>query len=255
MAFPRKVPLEKRFLGIFTAYLDESGTHEESDVVAVAGFFSVADRWVKFSQEWQAVLDYYCLDYFHMTDFESSQGQFKEWDAQKHKDCLNKLLGIIKENVIGSVGWAVSRRSFDAILSKPARKICGDAYGLASIGCFRSLAQIVIKKDGQAEYVMESGAEGSGALLWIYREGRKDPEWRDNNRLLSLAFQDKRYFLPLQSADIMAYELYKQFLRQLGIEDRPKRYPLKQLGTTFHEWHYPDDDELRGIDDWLSRPR
>lgn len=242
-------------MGVFTVYLDESGTHQTSDTVVVAGFFSVASRWVKFSEEWQEALNDYQLDYFHMTDFENRQGRFKGWSTREHEDCLNRLLGIINENVIGSVGWVVSKRSFDEILSEYAKAICGDAYGLAAIGCFRSLAQIVIEEDGQAEYVMESGAEGSGALLRIYREGRKDPEWRDNNRILSLAFQDKRYFLPLQAADIMAYELYKQFLRQLGVEDRPARYPLKKLGTTLHEWHYPNDDELRSINEWLSRLR
>lgn len=145
MAFPHKVPLEKRFLGVFTAYLDDSGTHTTSDVVVVAGFISLANKWEKFTQEWKEALDDYHLDYFHMTDFENSRKQFKGWNGQERKNRLNRFLGIIKNHVLYSVGWAVPKQSFNAILSNPAKAICGDAYGLAAIGCFRSLAQIAVR--------------------------------------------------------------------------------------------------------------
>ena len=39
------------------------------------------------------------------------------------------------------VGWAIRKEKFDSIFSEVAKKICGDAYGLAAIGCFRSIAQ------------------------------------------------------------------------------------------------------------------
>lgn len=251
------MPLEKRFLGIFTAYLDESGTHKTSSVVVVAGFISDASRWENFTQEWKEALDDYHLAYFHMTDFENKRGQFKGWNGQERKNRLNRFLGIIKKYALYSMGWAVPRQPFDAILSEPAKAICVDAYGLAAIGCFRSFAQIAVdpRVDGWGEYVMESGARGSGALLKIFNIGSEDPEWLDNNRIKSLTFQDKRLFLPLQAADILAYELYKQLPRQLGMEGRQIRYPLKQLVTPIKDWHYTDDAELRSINEWLSRPR
>jgi len=255
MAFPSKVPLEKQFLGVFTAYLDESGTHKESDVVAVAGFISDTSRWKKFSQEWQKALDDYGLEYFHMTDFENRQKQFKNWEGQERKNRLNRFLRIIKKHVLYSVGWVVPRQSFDAIFSDPAKAICGDAYGLAAIACVRSSAKIMVSMDSWAEYVLETGAKGRGALLWISREGQKDPEWRDNNRMQSLKFQDKRRFLPLQAADILAYELFKHLPNQLMRGVRKDRYPYRQLATIKKEWHYTDNDELENNNEWLSRPR
>jgi hypothetical protein len=163
-------------LGVFTVYLDDSGTHATSDVVVVAGFVSEASRWEQFSHEWQAALDCYNLDYFRMADFESSQGQFKDWKGQQRKKRFNRFLGIIKKYVLTSVGWAIPRSSFDVILSDLAKRICGDAYGLAALACFRSLAQLAIhpEVDGWFRYVLESGTRGRDALSRIHAEGRKE---------------------------------------------------------------------------------
>ena len=105
------------------------------------------------------------------------------------------------------------------------------------------------------EYVLESGTRGRNALSWIHAEGQKDAEWQDNNRIVSLSFQNKRFFLPLQAADILAYELFKHLPNQLQGRVRPDRYPLRQLATINNEWHYTDDAELGNINEWLSRPR
>ena len=101
------------------------------------------------------------------------------------------------------------------------------------------------------EYVMEAGQPGSAALSRIFSEGEKDPEWTDNNRIISLKFKDKRT-TPLQASDILAYELYKQGLRLFGRETRNVRYPLRQIARSLNEWHYVDDEELRRVNDWLS---
>jgi hypothetical protein len=68
---------------------------------------------------------------------------------------------------------------------------------------------------------------------------------RVNLRLLSIAFEDKRLFPPLQAADLLAYELHKQLPRQLGIETRPIRYTLRELAKLPRSWGTMDADEMR----------
>lgn len=244
---------------LYTAYLDDSGTHRDSQVVAVAGFVTDVVAWERFSEEWGDALDQAGIESFHMADFENRQGPFKEWAEDERRENLNRFLTIIKKHTVdgSSVGWAVPKKNFDSIFSEKAKKICGDAYGLAAIGCFRSIGKVAAdpRLDGWVEFVIESGTQGRDALQWIHREGRKDPEWMDNNRIISLAFRDKRLYLPLQAADILAYELYKKLQVQLGLTQyRSDRYPLLQLVSPARQWHYPDDDELRSINEWLSKP-
>lgn len=241
---------------LYTAYFDESGTHDDSEVVAVAGFVANPSQWEQFSEDWQAALNDCCsLEYFHMSDFESRHGPYESWTDAERKDRLNRFLDIIQKHAQQSIGFVIPKGSFDLLMSDRAKEVCGDAYGLAAIGCWHKLAITARdpRVDGVLEYVMESGARGGGALLKIVAERSEDVEWLDSTRILSLSFRDKRAFPPLQAADILAYELYKQGLRQFGPETRAARYPLKQLWTPNRQWHYPDDDELSRTNEWLAR--
>lgn len=255
--FPPSVPPERRLVtNRYTAYFDESGTHPGSEYVVVAGFVANEPAWLEFSAEWQVALDSYDLEFFHMSDFENRQGPYRFWCEDERKERLNQLLDIIHKHVFQSIGCIVLKKSFDSIMSPQARIICGDAYGLASLACFRNLGDTAKnpKIDGVMDYIMERGAMGSTALLHIWREGAKDPKWMENNRIHSLDFRDKRAFLPLQAADILAYELYKHASRRFGQESRPTRYPIKRLARTLPQWNYIDNEELGRTNDWLSAP-
>jgi hypothetical protein len=239
---------------LYSVYLDESGTHKGSDAVVVAGFISNATKWNAFSIEWKAALDAWGVPMFHMADFENWQGCFASWSKDDHKSHLNHLLETIKRHTFSSIAFVVRKKSFDKILSDRAKRLCGDAYGLASIGCWYNLRQVVKESrvDGYIDYTMESGSKGRSALAWIYGEQSKYLEWVEDTRMFSLSFRDKRLILPLQAADILAYEIYKQTKRQFGRDKRPERYPLKQLNIPSRQWHYADDTELKSVDDYLN---
>lgn len=239
---------------VYNIYRDESGTHRGAEIVVVAGFISNVDRWVELSAAWLDALKSWGIDSFHMTDFENRQNQFRGWSETQRKECLNHLIDLINGHTFNSIGYAVPGKSFDTILSEKARRLCGDAYGLASIGCFTNTARVArtSEDDVWIDYVMESGAKGRGALLYYYGEGRKDPDWRGDTRIHSLEFRDKRDFPPLQAADILAYELYKHLPRQLRGELQRDRYPLRRLHKRNRQWHYAEDDELRNVNIYLT---
>jgi hypothetical protein len=87
----------------------------------------------------------------------------------------------------------------------------------------------------------------------LFEEDSKILEWQQEHRIIKLSFRDKRVFLPLQAADILAYELYKQSMRQFGDETRPTRYPLKMLSGKKGKWVYMTDELLRQAHDDLVK--
>ncbi len=237
---------------LYKVYFDESGTHYDSGAAVVAGFVSKATEWEAFSQKWQEVLSESQIDYFRMSEFEHSRGQFDGWPKAAKEELLNKLLPIIHDHTFWSIGCIVLRPWFDSILSDAVKQICGDAYGVAALACLRHLGQIWQKEDAWMDCSMEAGAKGRGALQLLVEEDSKIPEWQNEHRILSLSFQEKR--IPqLQAADILAYELYKQIQRQFGDEKRPVRYPLKVLGNQKHLWHYVQEAHLRELNEDLTR--
>jgi hypothetical protein len=238
---------------LYEVYFDESGTHVDSEAAVVAGFVSNTTEWITFSQKWQQVLTGSHLDYFRMSEFENRRGQFSGWTENAKRDLLNKLLPIIDDHTILSMGCIVLKQSVDSLVSDVVKRICGDAYGLAALGCWRHLGHILQGADAWVDCSMEAGAKGSGALKSIFEEDSKIPEWRSNHRIQSLYFRDKRMFPQLQAADILAYELYKQSARQFGSETRAVRYPLQALGSMKHLWVYLNEACLREYNDDLTR--
>lgn len=237
---------------LYTAYFDESGTHPDSEYVVVAGFISNATEWEAFSQRWHQVLADSQIDYFHMTDFESRKGPFDGWTEEERRDLLNRLLPIIHDHTFWSIGCVVLRKWFDSHLSDAAKQICGNAYGTAALACFRNNGLVLQKADAWMDCSMESGAQGRGALQLLVEEDSKFPKWLQEHRILSLSFLDKSA-PPLQSADILAYELYKQSQRQFGQDDRPPRYPLKQLANKKGRWHYVQEAHLIELNEDITR--
>lgn len=144
------------------------------------------------------------------------------------------------------MGIVIRRDDFEAFIPERARKVCGDAYGLAAFACFMETGAILREIDINAwvSYVFESGTRGSGTILKIFNHNTIDPVQREYMRLLSLRFEPKKEFLPLQAADILAYEIYKDAIRQQGRTQRQTRYPLRELRSTPCRWQYLGEDNL-----------
>ncbi len=61
----------------YTAYLDESGTHDGSPITIMAGVLGRADQWKKFQAKFDAVKARHGFEIFHTKKFKSRTGDFK----------------------------------------------------------------------------------------------------------------------------------------------------------------------------------
>jgi len=238
----------------YTAYFDESGTHDDSQFVVVSGYVSSVQKWVEFSAQWMAALREWGLEFFHMTDFAVKAPPYDTWEEPERRERLARLLAIIKSHTCWSDATILPRRIFDEVFSARAKRICGGAYGLCAAACLLSVAEWLRSKenDGWVAHVFEAGAHGRGELARIFGANIKDPEQKTYLRLLSLRFEDKRDFPPLQAADLLAYELYRDLPRGMGWEQKSPRYPLTALAEVPHKWGYLDGRQLRKWSEILS---
>ncbi len=232
---------------IFTAYFDESGTHADSEAVAVAGYLSTSELWASFKIEWRKVLADHAIDAFHMTDFAVGAKQFKGWAESKRRDCFGRLIKIINAHAIGSVGTVIPANLYKQIFSAKANNFVGGPYGLAATACFMSLAEILrlIGIQGWIAYVYDIGAHGRDQVYKVFTENEQDKVNKEFLRLLSLKFENDYQFVPLQAADILAYELYRHLPKQLGSDHRPPRlFSLRSLSAIPASWGYLDAKQL-----------
>ena len=233
------------------AYVDESGTHDASAVVAVAAYLSTPDRWLKFEADWKAALAEKRLNVFHMNKFSNRAKPFDSWSDNERASFLNRLIEIINANVIMSNGILISRARFNSLLSSRVRAHYG-IYGVAIYFLIMDIARGLepTEKDVWVSYVLEDGAVGKGEITGVITSIIGDVELCREYRLKSLRFESKKCLMPLQAADILAYELYKHYLRTGGRANM--HYPLRELEKRPQRWQLLDEGSLRNLNDILS---
>lgn len=233
------------------AYVDESGTHDNSVVVAVAAYMSTPDRWLRFEADWKVALAEKGLDGFHMNKFSNRAKPFDSWSEAERDTLLNKLIEIINANVIMSAGILIRRSRFNSLLSSRVRAHYG-IYGVAIDFLIMDIARGLepTEKDVWITYILEDGVVGKGEINRVITPILSDQEQCKKLHLKGLRFDSKRRLLPLQAADILVYELYKHHNRTGGRANM--RYPLRELEKRPQRWSLLDGGSLRNINEVLS---
>jgi hypothetical protein len=247
LSFPSKICPEDRLVLVLKGYFDESGTHDGSRAISVAGYLSTPEKWLAFEQEWQAAKDAYGLEFFHMTDFVARQEEYADWSDAERGERLANLIAIINRNVIASVGFALPVRDYYSIFSKTAKRYVGGPYGLAALSCFMDASKAIRSQlpDARIAYVFERGVKGKGQVMKVFDRVCDDFEVRESNRLASLTYEDKRDFSPLEAADILAYELYRHLPVQLKeIPGEVRKTLLALRGCPINYWKTYGESEM-----------
>jgi hypothetical protein len=89
--------LPRGFIVSFSqVYIDESGSHDGSPALSVAGYIFERDSAAKFSGEWKTLLQEYGLPFFRMTDCAHGTGPFSGLTEQQRIDVETRGIEIIK---------------------------------------------------------------------------------------------------------------------------------------------------------------
>ena len=241
---------------MLTCAFDASGHQSNQLCLVVAGFVSSAKDWIDFSAEWQDRLDRDAICYFHMVEFAHSVKQFKRWkDQEKRRQTLfSDLLGLIKKYAYRKFGCAIINDTFHSnISSANQNQLYLNSYSMAARS---SVAQVGLwaKRDKisspSIEYVFEDGDVGKGLLVQrMVEDCYPAPIFRPKKVKITPEGQIIPAFLPLQAADILAYEMFKA-VREM---EESGSYRLRWGLEEFHRmpgepWVYKVDN-LKEFDD------
>jgi hypothetical protein len=232
----------------FAAYFDESGTHG-SPILTLAGYIATVEQWAEFSREWDELLKQEALTHFHMSKFEARRGEFDGWDNERRLRVQKRLLGIIKRRVTLGVFCAVNLAAYEETMTEFRRTNFGSPYNFCVKLClaFVSFWAQEYKRKEPIAYVIEHGAGYNKEINRSFADMFASQEWRQIFRLGSLSFVDKKAALPLQAADLLAYEVWKDATNRFLIEGekkRPQRKSFTSLMETLHRGTYWGKDEF-----------
>lgn len=101
-------------------YFDESGTHANSRVISMAGYWFDAEQARKFSRDWAKILKKFGIGAAHQTDCALGFGEFKNMSKEQRVELQKLLILHIKRRSTFSVAIALGRQTYDEIFSDVA---------------------------------------------------------------------------------------------------------------------------------------
>lgn len=237
---------------MLAAYFDESGTHKGSPILAVAGYVSTVPKWKRFQREWMEALRTAKVDCFHMSEYENRKGIFADWSQRKRIAVIKRLTEIIKTNALHGVAAAVIVNDYKEIVGQA--KGTFSPYTFCVVRCMVQIARWAKKsyQEGRIAYIFENGAGYGGEIEKKKMDLISNTLVKEAYRYQSLTFCNKRTLIPLQAADVIAYETMKHCKNHyLSDNKQDPRKSLQNLLSLPHDSEFFNKDGLLGYAQWV----
>jgi hypothetical protein len=238
-------------MAILTMYVDESYSHPPQPLIyTIAGYVSEDWRWKRFETEWDKALKAYGFDDdipFHMKDFAHKKGIYKDWPEKKRVKFIRTLQHIIKTNTLKDFAVSVVVADYDKLIPPKTniRYGFGEPHVFAIIGCMKNIGtwQKEMHMNDPMLYTFEKGIAHDSMVARVFAE--MDEPQREYYRVGGIAFFGKKV-LPLQSADMLAYENMLDMRRQSDpTNTRGRRESLKNLyRPNISDWSFYNEERI-----------
>ena len=206
------------YVAFLTAYIDESGTHEQSPITFVGGAIADKEQWATLEAQWNGILNKYEISAFHATDCNAGQKQFKGWPREKRNEITFELSDAIKDNVQLILGYGVPKMPFVEVLDE--LKIKHTPYQLCAELCLLQISDgAKTSKTKPVAVVFEAGQKYDRFLIDWYKRELTLSQLRDTFHIYSIDDKPKHELTPLQIADFIVYETFL-FHKQFRFEDK-----------------------------------
>jgi Protein of unknown function (DUF3800) len=207
-------------------YFDESGTHDGSPVMTMAGYLFKKNQARLFSRDWQKALNRLGLPAAHMTDCANGNGNYAEMSLEQRILSEKLLIENIKRRTVFGIGLSVKPDMYAEVMGEYAQALSPYTLLLMlSVVKIRDWAERTAYQ-GKVAYFFESGhRHASEANRYMNGLATLGQDVIDYNYYFGHAFVDKHEALPLQAADMLAWLHRNYLLRQIiGIEEPRKDF-------------------------------
>lgn len=256
---------------VLQAFVDDSGDIDApgNPVSVLAGFVADSAKWADFSDEWAAALKRVpSIDYFKMAEAMSLSGQFAKrlgWTDAKRDLKVLSLVRIIRKWVPRRIACSISNRDFaqhvrtlpvrnrDSKMDKPYSIM--SQFLMMDLAVFHWFNGIHKPCDFIFDEHGKIGEEAMSAWTSLKALATQRAVKGEMDHSIYLGsqpiFRDEKAFLPLQAADLYAWQIRRYFAdnRTLIMPTRPLLAELNSIPGTHR---HLGAQELSGLRTYLQ---
>ncbi len=230
----------RRYLVVLQAWIDDSGRGNEADslVFVLAGYAGWVQNFKDLSDDWQTIMrEEPALPYLKGKEANALVGHFRGWTAEQRDAKLERLIGSIRRNKLIAFSLAVNYRLFNRILGRQ-KGVFKNPYGIAfaHIATWLLHSAHVKAEREEIEMIFDQGVLAREREITDAYIGMKEGIPKDAMDLLvgRPRFEDDKRNLPLQAADLFAWNVRRDYVEQLNNHRRWESATWTALRTDIH---------------------
>jgi len=238
---------------VIRCFFDDSGKESErgNRIVSIAGYLAGGETyWDLFGTGWSHQLFRHGISWLHMKDFMQDRDEYAafKWDWPKKRSVLEDFIKVIKVSQI--IGFGVA---LDAEAWRKVPKQFTAVEGTAQEFCFLRIMRMIVERMKIVrpnDYVSVFFDCDKGFTPARFQKfiGFRDHDPEAKRYFQSFSIAEPKLYLPLQAADLLAWETRKELIRKLGgLESRPEfTYIFEALPGSFPDYtgEFWDETEI-----------
>src|ERR1035437_4086229 len=195
---------------MLTFYADDSGKEHQHEYIVVAGYIGLVAQWDRFTPDWRVRLAQagFPKSGFHARKFFPGSGEFAEWAKPENTGARNILL-----NDLAKMINRYALHSFACAVHVPAWQTVNAEYCLAErlLRPYPLCGRTIVK---QVRDWCQATGHDPGAVRYVFDQDFDDWGMLIDRLKLDYAIApipaDRRDVRPLQAADWLAYEGFRE---------------------------------------------
>lgn len=233
-------------MALMEAYFDESGTHEGSPFVCVAGYLFEKSNATALDTAWREMLEEKGLPFFRMSDCAHTTRSFKGWSKDDTTNLEIRAIDLVKAYAAYGFAASVVMDDFHLI---PNLGLFDSAYSFACLQMLLGVQWWADANDfhGEVAYFFESGARHQSEANAFMKNVFKHPQMKIDFRYSSHKFVDKVSASQLQCADLLAWHWFTYNQRERTGQKEKRKDFRRLLGKRIKANH----NDKEGVGKWL----
>ncbi|MGA2148394.1 MAG: DUF3800 domain-containing protein [Bryobacteraceae bacterium] len=237
----------------------------EPRTYVVAGFFSDERTWDDLESRWSAVNDTFHVPRFHASHLNGKKHEYEGWDDQQKIAYSAELLRIIRAHgkMMHAFTCGMLADKYRDIISDAGREKLGHPY----LACFGTCIARVADAMDQGRFssqdriaVIIDRNEFQAEAVKLFNHLKDNPQFPYHHRLATCTPGDSGEIPALQTADLIAYEVFKRLdvNRDTNAAEMRKVFSLLVETIGYDGGNYFSERILRelkpGIESAVCRP-